>query len=220
MSRPLIPRPSSGEAEINSLQPTQKPRKISTACGACKQRKTRVTYRYCGACCVHHCANIFHQCSGTSPCDACASRGSLCSYDVASDQRRKIANQRNLHDLVETQTNLERHQQLLGGIVAILRMGDIGDVDDLLAVIRSGVDLSQLAAHVRNARRANPAVDEAFAAIDFVIDGVDELPSPSILLGTLPSQPSTARNSVSEAGENVQSSSTPAKPYIDTELQE
>ncbi|MBA7493002.1 hypothetical protein ES702_03557 [subsurface metagenome] len=44
MSRPLIPRPPSGEPENSISSPTaQKPKKISTACGSCKQRKTRVS---------------------------------------------------------------------------------------------------------------------------------------------------------------------------------
>lgn len=48
--------------------------------------------------------------------------------------------------------------------------------------IRSTVDLSQIAAHVRNARRADPAIEEAFSQIQYVLDSSEELPSPSILL--------------------------------------
>ncbi|MBA7493001.1 hypothetical protein ES702_03556 [subsurface metagenome] len=48
--------------------------------------------------------------------------------------------------------------------------------------IRSTVDLSQIAAHVRNARRADPAIEDAFSQVQFVLDSSEELPSPSILL--------------------------------------
>ena len=44
-------------------------------------------------------------------------------YDVTSDQRRKIAYQKNTQDLFETSNDLERHRQLLGEIIAILRAG-------------------------------------------------------------------------------------------------
>lgn len=48
--------------------------------------------------------------------------------------------------------------------------------------IRSTVDLSQIAAHVRNTRRADPAIEEAFNQIQYVLDSSEELPSPSMLL--------------------------------------
>lgn len=91
-----------------------------------------------------------------------------------------------MHDLLEAQTSLERYKHLLGGMLATFRAGDPEENEDLLAVIRSGVDLSQLAAHVRNARRASAAIDQAYAAIEFVIDGgPEELPSPYQLLTSI-----------------------------------
>ena len=115
------------------------------------------------------------KCSGNTPCDACASRNSECRYDQSADQRRKIANQRNIQDLVEAQASLEAHRHLLGGIIATLRAGNTSATDELLITIRSGVDLSQLAAHVRNARRADRAIEEAFSAIKFEIDSPTNL---------------------------------------------
>lgn len=178
MSRPIVPRPSSADLELDSSH-TKKPRKISTACGACKQRKTK--------------------CSGSAPCVACSSRATACIYDVTSDQRRKVANQKNIQDLANTQNHLERHRELLGGILAIFRAGSVDSAEDLVAIIRSGLDLSQLAAHVRNARRANAAIDTSFGGIEFLIDGGDELPSPGQLLNTpMPSQSSsTSTNGLS-----------------------
>lgn len=132
-------------------------------------------------------------------------------YDATSDQRRKIAAQRNLQELTEANMNLERHKQLLGGILAILRTAsDPTANDDLIATIRSGVDLSQLAAHVRNARRANPTIEVAFSEIEFVIDGPEELPSPIQLL-TASTQGSASRGSVSSAsGLDI----LPTNPYL------
>lgn len=104
-------------------------------------------------------------------------------YDATSDQRRKIANQRNVQELADTHVQLERHRQLLGGIIAIVKAGDAHANEDLARVIRSDVDLSQLAAHVRNECRANVSIQQAFENIDFTIDGPLELPSPSQVLG-------------------------------------
>lgn len=118
-------------------------------------------------------------------------RGSTCVYDVASDKRRKLAIQRNRQDMSEAQINLERHQQLLGGIIATLRAGSHETARDLLATIRTGVDLSQLAVHVLNASQANSAIEVAFLSIESVIDGPRELPSLTQLLTDMPlnSQP-------------------------------
>ncbi|KIX93384.1 uncharacterized protein Z520_10803 [Fonsecaea multimorphosa CBS 102226] len=159
MSQMLAPRPPQGGEGSQEPPSSQRPRKISTACGACKQRKTK--------------------CSGGNPCEACATRKSLCIYDATSDQRRKIANHRTAQELVDKQLALERHQQLLGGIIATVRAGGFNATEDLLRVIRSGVELSQLAAHVRNECRANIAIQQAYEQIEFVIDGGTELPSPA-----------------------------------------
>lgn len=125
---------------------------------------------------------IYVKCTGGHPCEACATRRSPCVYDASSDQRRKIANQRNVQDLAETQIDLERHRQLLGGIIATIRVGDDEANRDLYRVIRSGVDLSQIAAHVRNECRANMEIQRTFEEINFLIDGPRELPSPTQLL--------------------------------------
>ncbi|KAK5100450.1 hypothetical protein LTS08_005199 [Lithohypha guttulata] len=94
-------------------------------------------------------------------------------------QRRKIANQRNIQHLAETRLVLERYQQLIGGIVAILRADDDGLARDLVNAIRSDTDLSQLAAHVRNVRRDMPNVEHAFSQINFSIEDTEERQSSS-----------------------------------------
>ena len=185
MSQPLAPRPSqTAGGSPPETSSSQRPRKISTACGACKQRKTRVSLPPTDALPLLFADGS--QCTGGTPCDACSTRKSPCVYDASSDQRRKIANQRNVQDLADTQLDLDRHRQLLGGIIATIRVGDDEANIDLVRVIRSGVDLSQLAAHVRNECRANLAIQKAFDDINFLIDGPRELPSPTQLLSQLP----------------------------------
>jgi len=125
-------------------------------------------------------------------------RKSPCIYDATSDQRRKIANQRNVQELADAQLDLERHKQLLGGIIATIRVGDYEANNDLVRIIRSGVDLSQLAAHVRNECRANLAIQRAYEQIDFVIDGPRELPSPTQILGDMPRQDYLAQSQSAE----------------------
>jgi hypothetical protein len=122
------------------------------------------------------------KCSGGLPCEACAARNSACEYDAGSDQRRKIANQRNVHDLAHAQTALERCRQLLGGIISIFRAGSEETIADLIHLMRQPADLSTISAHVRNEIRSNPLLEQAFHTIDFQIDGPDDLPSPTQLL--------------------------------------
>jgi hypothetical protein len=125
------------------------------------------------------------QCSGGTPCEACAARNSPCDYDVSSDQRRKIANQRNVQELAQAQNDLHKTRQLLGGIIAILRAANTGITNDLIHLIRADTDLSSIAAYVRNEVRANPSAELAFQSIDFYIDGNSDLPSPAQLLSRL-----------------------------------
>jgi len=138
-----------------------------------------------------------HQCTGGTPCDSCASRHSPCVYDASSDQRRKIANQRNVQELAGAHQDLERCKQLLGGIIATIRAGDFNANNDLVRLIRSEVDLSQLAAHVRNECRANVAIRHAYDRINFVIDDPEVLPSPNKVLS--PTSPHGSNSQESEA---------------------
>jgi len=165
MSQPLGPWPSLGGSGSPHSHALQRPRKISTACSACKQRKTK--------------------CTGGNPCEACATKSSPCVYDATLDQRRKIANQRNTQQLAEALLDLERHRQLLGGIIATIRAGDFDANNDLIRIIRTDVDLSQLAAHVRNECRASIAIQQAYNQIVFKINGPRELPSQDQILGQI-----------------------------------
>lgn len=184
MSFPIAPRPAQDGGDQGPPSPALlKSRKISTACGACKQRKTRASG-------PHRLESIEltnSQCTGGHPCDACASRHSECIYDAAADQRRKIANQRNVQDLAEAQADLGRYRELLGGMVSIIRAGGARSTNDLVDFVRSGIDLASLAAYVRNEVRANLGVEQAFHEINFNMSEGLDLPSPSQLLSRVDS---------------------------------
>lgn len=115
-----------------------------------------------------------------------------------------------MQDLAETQLDLERHRQLLGGIIATIRVGDDEANRDLYRVIRSGVDLSQIAAHVRNECRANIEIQHAYDDINFLIDGPRGLPSPTQLLSETPSK----EESLAPASLGSESSETSTSMFL------
>ena len=67
-------------------------------------------------------------------------------------------------------------------MIATIRAGNFQDTEELLRQIRSGVNLSQLAAHVRNALRTDKDKQSVFNSIEFTIDHGSELPSPTQIL--------------------------------------
>lgn len=152
-------------------------------------------------------------CTGGHPCDACTSRHSECIYDAAADQRRKIANQRNVQDLAEAQMELGRYRELLGGMIAIIRGGGSRSSNDLIEFVRTGVDLSSLAAYVRNEVRASLSVEQAFHEIDLNMNGRLDLPSPSQLLSRLDSVQSLQPPSQQPSHPGSESTSTSASNY-------
>lgn len=72
-------------------------------------------------------------------------------------------------------------------MIAIVRAGGARSTNDLVDIVRSGIDLSSLAAYVRNEVRASMAVEQAFHTIDFNMDSRLDLPSPSQLLSRIDS---------------------------------
>jgi hypothetical protein len=89
-----------------------------------------------------------------------------------------------VQELRDAQHDLQTYRQLLGGIIATIRAGDMLANQELTRVSRSNVDLSQLAAHVRNECRANLSTQRAFESIQFVTDGPKELPPAGQILGS------------------------------------
>ena len=67
-----------------------------------------------------------------------------------------------VRDLASTQRTVDELLQLLCGVFAIFRVGEPDTIAMLNQVIRSDVDLLQIAAHVRHAQIADVAVGEAF----------------------------------------------------------
>lgn len=156
-------------------------------------------------------ADTWCQCTGESPCSACSSRGTPCAYDVAADQRRKIANQRNIQHLAETRLEVEKLSTLVAGIVAIIRADGGTSIPDLVSTIQSGMDLSQLSAHVRNTRRTVPRVEHAYQQIDKTIEE-DGLPSPSELLSNVPFNLDPSLVGGSESSSTQQRVESPVNP--------
>lgn len=87
-------------------------------------------------------------------------------------------------------------------MIAVIHAGQTNATSDLVAAIRDGTSLSQLAAHVRNEVRSNFAIEQAFHNIDFTIDGPSELPSAQQILARLEErdqQPIQAQGADSES---------------------
>ena len=104
------------------------------------------------------------------------------------------------------QENLERHQKLLGGIVATLQVGNQDDIGDLIHQIRGGINLSQLFAHVKNAVLSSHEKQKALSQINFIIDDGHELPSPHQILNEM--QPV-----MTNSGESSTQSESDRLPY-------
>jgi hypothetical protein len=211
MSFPIAPRPTLDGTDPGPPSPALlKSRKISTACGACKQRKTRVS----GGPSFHVGISLSRdQCTGGHPCDACATRHSECIYDAAADQRRKIANQRNMQELAEAQLDLTRCRELLGGMISIMRAGSLQSTNDLVDFVRTGIDLSSLAAYVRNEVRASMAIEQSFHEIDFNMNNGLDLPSPSQLLNRMDSAQSMQPHNQQLSHPESESTSTSTSNY-------
>jgi hypothetical protein len=87
-----------------------------------------------------------------------------------------------VHELNETHLELRRTQQLLGGMIAIIRVGGDEATNDLLERVRTGVDISSLSSFVRNEVLANRSVEQSLQDINFNMNAAPDLPSPSQLL--------------------------------------
>ena len=104
-------------------------------------------------------------------------RQTPCIYNPLGDQRRKIVQQRNLRELGERNRDLERHHVLLGGLVASLQVGDDELIHGLVDLVRTRIDLPDLAAYVDFIMANNPIVYEAYKQISFYMDDSPLQPS-------------------------------------------
>lgn len=119
-----------------------------------------------------------------------------------------------MQDLADAQVDLTRYRELLGGMISIVRAGGSRSTNDLVEFVRTGIDLSSLAAYVRNEVRANLSVEQAFHDIDFNMNtGGLDLPSPSQLLSRLDSGQLAIPNSHQASHPGSESTSTSASNY-------
>ncbi|KAF7511200.1 hypothetical protein GJ744_005097 [Endocarpon pusillum] len=130
----LAPFPTGVGNRVGSLPaPSVRSRKASTACLACKQRKSK--------------------CNEGTPCESCQLRQSPCIYDRNADQRRRAASQKNTEEL-------NRQRTLLGGILAIIQAAQPEKLDYLCNLIRGNATLTDLATHIESSLNADPEIFE------------------------------------------------------------
>jgi len=110
----------------------------SGACMACKKRKTK--------------------CTRDAPCESCRRYGSPCIYDEASDQRRKVANIRNVSDL-------HWCRNLLSGVLAVIKAGHAQTRDQVLVDIQNTPSVIALSGRIEGVVHREPAVSQAFDQI-------------------------------------------------------
>jgi len=190
MFRPLVPNSlGGGTSPTGPTRPIVKPKKVSAACLACKQRKTKVCCHqallmpsnYLAQRCRGLTKSLGGQCSGSHPCDQCSQRNSQCAYDLAADQRRKIANQRNIQELVQKGEDIERLCVLVGGILATIRAGNRETIDDLEQTIRNTSGLPELSFYVNGLMATWPEIYLEFQTIDFYLDDAPRRPSVQVI---------------------------------------
>ncbi|KAL4969445.1 Zn(II)2Cys6 transcription factor [Aspergillus stella-maris] len=127
-----------------SSLPIPKRTKRSTACTACKTRKSR--------------------CGGSQPCDKCIELGTECVFATTLDRRRKFAQRRAELELISV-------QQQLDAIVDAYDRNDAAKVDEILASIReqrparAGTDRQVIQSLEDEMQGDNPGYKDAFASV-------------------------------------------------------
>jgi hypothetical protein len=119
-------------------------------------------------------------------------------YDLAADQRRKIANQRNIQELVQKGEDIERLCVLVGGILATIRAGNRETIDDLERTIRNTSELPELSFYVNGLMATWPDIYLDFQTIDFYLDDAPRRPSVQVIENMGHRTSSAAVESISE----------------------
>jgi hypothetical protein len=121
-------------------------------------------------------------------------------YDLAADQRRKIANQRNIQELAQKGEDIERLCVLLGGILATVRAGNPETLDNLTQAIRNMTGLPDLSFYVNGLMATWPEIYLEFQTIDFYLDDAPRRPSVEMIehMDHLSSSGAAAAESISE----------------------
>ncbi|EXJ78838.1 hypothetical protein A1O1_09240, partial [Capronia coronata CBS 617.96] len=129
-----------------SSSPTRS--RASMACFMCQKRKIK--------------------CDGEAPCSNCRRRHWSCRFNAAADGRRTAANrQAMMQEITDTVAQVRHHRGLLAGIFAIIRKGGEGGTDNLVNLIKTTEDLTQIASYVRDEVDADATVQQAYHAIDW-----------------------------------------------------
>lgn len=118
-------------------------------------------------------------------------------YDLAADQRRKIANQRNVQELAQKGEDIERLCVVLGGILATIRAGNRETVDDITQAIRNMSGIPELSFYVNGLMATWPEIYIEFQNINFYLDDAPTRPSVERMEHTK-QRGSVAADSVSE----------------------
>ena len=129
-----------------------------------------------------------NQCAGGNPCEACSIRQTQCVYNLAADQRRKVANQRNVEELSRREEELQQYRLLLGGFMAIVRSQDSEMINSLLHAIRDKTDQEELTHYLENILTLRPNIDQAYRQISFNLGWNSSPPasvSPSLRTATI-----------------------------------
>jgi hypothetical protein len=119
-------------------------------------------------------------------------------YDLAADQRRKIANQRNIQELVQKGEDIERLCVLVGGILATIRAGNRETIDDLEQTIRNTSELPELSFYVNGLMATWPDIYLEFQTIDFYLNNAPRRPSVQVIENMGRRTSSAAVESISE----------------------
>jgi hypothetical protein len=118
-------------------------------------------------------------------------------YDLAADQRRKIANQRNIQELTQKGEDIERLCVVLGGILATIRAGNRETFDDLTQAIRNMSGIPELSFYVNGLMATWPDIYLEFQNIDFYLDDAPRRPSVE-MIEQMDHRSSVAAESISE----------------------
>ncbi|KAL5343971.1 fungal-specific transcription factor domain-containing protein [Aspergillus crustosus] len=130
-----LPRILPGPGPLRENRPLTKTKKSSVACLPCKRAKRKCTGR-------------------PDPCKACKATGGECVFNENLDLRRKIAAHK-------AQTDLERYQNMLWGLLEYMRVANEERIEHLLGTIRAGGNLEQNIAQVlREAIVEESSIDE------------------------------------------------------------
>ncbi|KAL4922879.1 hypothetical protein BDW62DRAFT_171931 [Aspergillus aurantiobrunneus] len=141
-------------------------KRASTACGECKQRRTKCTVDD----------------AGTS-CTECALHNRECIIDELADKRRKVAARETAENLRKTQGELaiaqgelNYYRSYVRYLLNAIRFCELADVDELVAVIRNGSTDEQIQTFLAQFAHIFPEFSLRTSHGSHSMDGADGTP--------------------------------------------